>query len=197
VELLARLARRKHQQHGLGQQASRHKRKRLRRGPIQPLSIVDDAHQRPVLRHVRHQGENGEADQKAIRWWPHVQAEHRLEGAALRVRQTIEPIEQRRKQLMHSRKRQLHLGLHAPGSDHPQVRRRLDRVVQQCRFPHPGIATDDDHAAAVLTHAGKQLGEHRQLFAPPSQPRLPTRRGATVNHERLRILTKVRILTKW
>jgi hypothetical protein len=98
---------------------------------------------------------------------------------------------------MQSRERQLHLGLHTPGSDHPEVRRRLDRVVQQSCLPHPGVATDDHDAAATLAYARKQLVEPRALAAPPSQPRQPTRCGTTVNHERQSILTKVRTLTKW
>jgi transposase-like protein len=52
----------------------------------------------------------------------------------------LQAIEHRRAQLMQSRKRQFPFRLHADRTDGPQIRRRLDRVLQQSRLPNPRLA---------------------------------------------------------
>jgi hypothetical protein len=52
-ERLAQLARREHQRDPLRQQAASHEPKRPRRRPIQPLRVIDNAQQRPLLGGLR------------------------------------------------------------------------------------------------------------------------------------------------
>ena len=73
--------------HRLGQQPARDERERQRRGPIEPLRVVDDAQQRTLLGHLGQQAEHGQADQEAIRARPGAQAEHGPQRVALRRRQ--------------------------------------------------------------------------------------------------------------
>ena len=53
---------------------------RLRRGPIQPLRVVDHAQQRPLLGHLRQQAQRGQPDEEAIRRVPGAQAERRAQA---------------------------------------------------------------------------------------------------------------------
>ena len=55
-ELVARLARDEQQHHRLREQPARHEHQRLRRGPVQPLRIVDHAQKRAILRAPRRAG---------------------------------------------------------------------------------------------------------------------------------------------
>jgi len=51
----------------LGVQPPRHERQRLRRGPVQPLRIIDQARQRPARGHLRQQAQHRQADQEPVR----------------------------------------------------------------------------------------------------------------------------------
>jgi hypothetical protein len=74
---------------------------------------------------------HSEPDQEVIRRRPFAQPEHRLQRGPLRRREAGDPVEQRRAQLMQRGEGQLHLGLHAGGSEHPDPGRRGRRVAQQ------------------------------------------------------------------
>ena len=43
---------------------ARHERERLRRGPVQPLRIVDDADKRTLSGYLRQQAQDGQADRE-------------------------------------------------------------------------------------------------------------------------------------
>jgi hypothetical protein len=53
---------------------------------------------------------------------------------------------------MQGRVGELHLRLHAHGSDNPQPRRRLDQVLQQCGLPDARLAEQQQHAAFTLAY---------------------------------------------
>ena len=91
----------------LRQQAPCDERQRLRGDSIEPLRVIHEAEQRPLLRHIREQAENREADQKAIRRRARTQPECRAERIALRSGKTLQSIEEWRTQLMQSRERKL------------------------------------------------------------------------------------------
>jgi hypothetical protein len=80
--------------------------------PVQPLRIVDQAHQRAVLGHLRQQAEHGQADQETIRRRPRLKTERRPERITLRTRQPPEAIQHRPHHLVQAGERQLHLRLH-------------------------------------------------------------------------------------
>jgi hypothetical protein len=95
----------------LGLQTAGHKRQRLRRRRVEPPRVVDDADQWPLLGHVGQEAQEGEADEKPIRGVAISEAEHCAESIALWARQTFQAIHERRAKLVHSRERELHLGL--------------------------------------------------------------------------------------
>ncbi len=119
AEQIARLPRREQHHHRLRHQPSRDERESLRGRPVQPLGIVHHTQDRAPLRGLRQQTQDGQADEQAIRHHPGVQPERCLKRIALRTREPIKPIEQRRAQLVKRRERQLHLRLH------PVARRTL------------------------------------------------------------------------
>ena len=119
------------QRDGFGEQPACDKCEYLCRGPVEPLRIVHHADHRPIVGGFAQETQHGQADQEAIRCLAGLQAECRGQGVALRRGQRLEPVEQRRTQLVQSGIRELHLGLDADRVEHPAVRRPLDQVVQQ------------------------------------------------------------------
>ena len=86
---LERLAHREHEHDRLGLQAPGHEREHLRRRPIEPLGVVDQAQQRPFLGSLRQQAERREADQEAIGLGARAQPERGPERVALRRAATV------------------------------------------------------------------------------------------------------------
>ena len=86
-QVIARLPRREHEANRFRLQAARHEREHLRRGAIEPLFIIHQADQRPLLGRLRKQAQDGQADQEAIRRGPAAHAECRQQRIALRGRE--------------------------------------------------------------------------------------------------------------
>ena len=68
--VLAGLTHREHDGDRFRQEAARDERKRLRRGPVEPLCIIDQADERPLLSRLGQQSERRQTDQEAIRRLP-------------------------------------------------------------------------------------------------------------------------------
>ena len=82
----ARLADREHQADRVGAQPPRREPQRLRRGPVQPLRVIDQADQRPVLGHLRQQAQHSQAHQEPVRRRPRGEAERGPQRIMLRQR---------------------------------------------------------------------------------------------------------------
>ena len=106
---LAGVARGEQQPHGVRQQPPRHERQHLRGGPVQPLRVIDQAQQRPVFRRLRQQGQHRQPDQEPVRRTAAAQPERDPQRVALRGREPLQAIQQRRAQLVNASERQLHL----------------------------------------------------------------------------------------
>ena len=65
--VVARVAQRDQQRHPLGRHPPRHERQHLRGRLVQPLRVVDEAQQRPVLGDLGQQVEDGQPDQEPVR----------------------------------------------------------------------------------------------------------------------------------
>ena len=109
LEVLAWLAGGERQQHALGLDPASGEGERLRRGPVQPLAVVHQAHERPLRGRFRQQAQDGQADQEAVGSRPLDQAERGAERVRLRLGQVLEMIEHRDGQLLEARVGQLHL----------------------------------------------------------------------------------------
>ena len=86
---VARVTDGEHQRDRFGQQPPRHESENLRRHLVQPLRVVDQADERPLLGNGRQQAQHRQADQKAIGCLAGDQAERRAEGVSLRTRQVL------------------------------------------------------------------------------------------------------------
>ena len=170
MEVGSWLPRREHHQHRLRVQTSRRERQRLRRGPVQPLRVVDHTQKRPLGGHLRQQAQHGQADQEPIRRRARFQAERGAQGGPLRLRQPVQTIQHRPAQLMQRGEGQFHLRLDPDRPGHPQVRRLLDHVIQQGGLPHACFAPHDQHRAAPGTHLLEQPVQDPALDPSPEQP---------------------------
>jgi hypothetical protein len=94
-------------------QPARHERQRLQRGVVEPLGIVDDAHQRLGRRCLGEQGQHGEPDVEPIRDTTRAKAERRSDRLELRRREPVEMLEVGPAQLMQPGEGELHLRLDA------------------------------------------------------------------------------------
>ena len=142
------IVRGEHQRHRLRHQPAGGERQRLRRGPIQPLRVVDHTHQRPLGRRIGQQTQHSQTDQEPIRFGPGGQPERGAQCLPLRVGQPFGAIEQRRTHLVQPAEGQLHLRLDTRGAQHPAARRLSDKVVQQRRLAHARLA--DQHQCPTL-----------------------------------------------
>jgi hypothetical protein len=179
-QVVARLADREDQAHGLREQAPRDEGERLRRRLVLPLRVVDDADQRALLGHLGQEAQHGEPDEEAVGGRPRDAAERGAERHALRVGQPLHPVEHRRAELMDARERELHLGFHARRPRDATPRRALHEVVEQRGLADARLAPQDQHAAVAGAHV---VHQPRQRLALPASSTQIGPRGA-VDHGR-------------
>ena len=132
----ARLARREHDRDPLRQQAPGNERERACRRTIEPVRVVDEAQERPLLGGLRQQAEHREPHEERIRRLAGAQPERDGERFALGCGQGLHQVGDRRAELLERRVRQLHLPLDADDPQNPEVPRGLDRILEQSGLPH-------------------------------------------------------------
>jgi hypothetical protein len=133
------------------------------------VRVVDDAEQRLVLGCLRQQVEDCEPDQERIRRPAGAQPERDLERVALGIRQVPEVVEARRAQLVERRERKLHLPFDPDRAGDPEVRSRLDRMVEQRGLADARLAVHREHAAVTLARRLQHAAEHLALALPTEQ----------------------------
>ena len=168
---VARLADGEHHRDPLCEQAPRHERERLRGRAIEPLHIVDQAHQRLRLGRLGQEAQHRERDEEVIRSGPFLQPEGDPQRLLLRAGQPVEAAEHGSAQLMQARERELHLRLDARRSHDAARRRAAQQVLQQRGLAYAGFAAQDQHAALTHSDAGEQPVQRFALAAPTSQRR--------------------------
>jgi hypothetical protein len=92
-ERVAQLARPEHERDLLRQEAPSYEPKRARRRAIEPLRVVDDAQDRPLLGGLGQQAEGRQPDQERIRGRPGTESERDGKGVALRVREPLSELQ--------------------------------------------------------------------------------------------------------
>jgi hypothetical protein len=110
--------------------------------------VIHQAHQRLVPGRLRQQAEYGQAHQEPVRGRAGAEAERGLQGLALRLGQTAEPVQHRRAQLMQAGEGQLHLRLDPDRAHYLAARRRRSgQLVQQRGLAHARLTADHQHPA--------------------------------------------------
>jgi hypothetical protein len=161
--------RREDQRDRFGEQAAGDEGERVHRGLVEPLGVVDEADQGLILCDVGQQAQRGKADQETVGCVPAPQGERRLQRIALGGREPIEPVEERRAELVEPGERELHLGLDTSGARDAAPGCVARQVLQQRRLADPGFATQDEHPAPPLAGARQELVQRVALAAATTQ----------------------------
>jgi hypothetical protein len=149
-ERVVDLAGGEHERDPLRQQAASDERKGPRRRMIQPMRVINNSQQRPLLSRLRQQAEDRQSDQERIRRGPRNESERDAKRLALRLRlrQTVQKLEERRTQLLNRCEREFHLRLDPGRPGDPELARGLNRVFEQRRFADARFAVHHQHDAA-------------------------------------------------
>ena len=182
-----RLARAHGQQHGdrIGEQAPRGERQRRRRGPVDPLHVVGEDDDRPLLRERRQQAERRRADEMGLGRGGRREPERGLERDALRAGQAPELAEHRAQQLVQPAECDLDLRLDAAHAQHGGGARHRGGVLEQRRLADPRLAAQHEHPARALA-----APRHQRLDAPALR-RAPQQHGAILT-ARVHVVTTAR-----
>src|SRR4029079_16608330 len=92
---VARLAYREHHPNRLGHKTPSDEAHRPRRRSVQPLRIVEHTHERPFLRSLGQQTEDGQPDDEEVGRRLRAEPERRLERVTLWVGQSLSEVEHR------------------------------------------------------------------------------------------------------
>jgi hypothetical protein len=188
------LAYREHHCELLSPQAPRDERQHLGRLRVQPLRVVDQAQQRPLLGQLAQQVQHGQPNHEWVRPRPRLQAERRPQSSALRPRQTLQRLGVRGAESLQRGEGQVHLGLRARGTAERAVRALVGQEAEQGGLADAGITAQDQHPAATRPGIVQQV-QQLALFGcsaeqtrsvchvTPSRPpaaQTPARMSATV-----------------
>jgi len=141
AQFLAGLTDGEDQAHRFCFQPPGHERENLGGGPVEPLLVIHQAHQRPLSGHVGQQAEHGQPDQEPVWRGASAETERGAERRTLRAGQALQVTKHRRAQLVHRREGEFHLGLDTGRPRHPASRRVPGQVIQQGRLARPRLAT--------------------------------------------------------
>jgi hypothetical protein len=166
---IAWLADREHQADRLSQHAARHEAKRLRRGSVEPLRVVHDADDRSLLGLLGEQAEHCQAHQEAIRGLATAQAECCHERISLWARKAVDPVHQRRTELVQRRICELHLELGSSSPQNATAAGPAYQVLQQRGLADTGFASQDECSAVTRPHPVQQPIQRLALAAPTTQ----------------------------
>ena len=171
-EGVTELARREQERDPLRHQPASHERERACRRSVEPLRVIHDAEQRPLLRGLGQEPQHRQSDEERIRRSPAARPKAMAQRVALGLRQVLHELEDRRAQLLQRRERQLHLRLDAGGPHDAELRRRLDRPLEQGGLADARLSVHDrDAGLPPLARGGQQLVEHlRSRCRPTSCP---------------------------
>jgi hypothetical protein len=164
-----------HDRDPLGREAASRKPEDLCGRAIEPLGVIDQAEEAARSRRLGEESENRERDEEPVGNWPAAEPERDVERLALRERQTLPKIQDRRTELLDSGKRELHLAFDPCGTDNSHGRGPLHRVVEERRLADSGLAVDDERAAVAVACGLHQPVQGRSLAFPAEQlhPGLP------------------------
>ena len=121
-ERIGWLARGENERDLLRQQAASHKCERARGRAIEPLCVIDQGEQRPLLGRLGQQAEGRQRDQERVRRRPCAEAERDGKRVALGGGEAFQELEVRRAQLVKGRVGELHFLLDTEQSDGPEPR---------------------------------------------------------------------------
>jgi hypothetical protein len=120
---------------------------------IQPMRVIDNSQERPLLGGLGQQAEDRQSDQDRIRRGPGDESERDAKRLVLGLREAVPKVEKRGTQLLNRCERELHLPLDPGCPGDPKLARNLDRVLEQRCLADARFAVRHQHAAASAAHA--------------------------------------------
>ena len=162
-----------HQPHRLRAEPAPHEGEDLRRRPVEPLLVVDDAQERPVRSRLGEQAQHSQAGQEPVGHGPTPrEAETRRQRDSLRGRDGAHVLHQWPTQLVKSRERELHLRLHAgdtqdaaPRGDCP-----LREILQQRGLSYACFTGDQECFALAALQLRNKFIEPGALAVTADKP---------------------------
>ena len=138
---------------------------------VEPLDVVGDHQDRGAGGGIREQCERGQGDEERVLGFSLDEPECHTERRVLRLRQRIEPAEDRSEKLVEAGERQIGLGADAGRQEdsHPGVLRQLDGPLQQRRLADPRLTVDQECPAAG-GRCGHEAADDPELAVPPDDP---------------------------
>src|SRR5262249_18946302 len=141
---------------------------------IQPLRVVDNTQERPPLGGLRQQAEDRQSDQEWVWSRPGAESEGDGERVALRRREALDQLEERRAELPQPPQGEPHPPLDSEGAGDPELSAGLGRIVQERGLADARLAVQHQRAAVSAARGLQQPFEHLALTLPAEQP-LPRR----------------------
>jgi hypothetical protein len=141
---------------------------------VEPMRVVDDGEERPLLGCLGHKAKYSQSDQERIWRRPRAESKCDAECLVLRPREAVQKVEKRGAELLQRGEWQLHLRLDAGRPGNPEFSPRLDGVIEQRGFPHTCLPVHDQHATASTVQ--KPVEDLALAF---TAEQLPSRRNPT------------------
>ena len=157
-----------HERDALGEQAAGDEADDLGGRGVEPLRVVDEAHERLSLGDLGDERERCDADEEAIGRRAGAAAEHRRQRVALRCGQPLEMVEHGRAELVESAVGELHLRLDSHGLRDVPAGDTAGEVGEQSALSDAGLSAQHDDAAATVERVGQEPVE-RFTFGTTSQ----------------------------
>jgi len=127
----------------------------LGRGDIEPLRIIDEAQQRPLLGNLGEQAQHSQSDKKAVGGIAGREAEGHAQRGLLGFGKRVQLREHRSTQVMESRERQFHLALHARDLGHSEPSSLPGCVPDERRLANPGLPPYEQDRTLAPTRSFK------------------------------------------
>ena len=142
----------------LGVKAAGDERQRLRRGPIEPLGVVDQAQHRPFGRDIRQPVQDRQPEKKRIRWLAGTVTERDSYRISLRIWKQVKLLlDHLREHLMQSGECEFGFRFHPGSPDQCDVIGSCAQILEQRRFPYARLAPKDQGSAAARPDIDQQL----------------------------------------
>jgi hypothetical protein len=134
----------------LGIQTTGHERQRLRRSPVEPLGVIDQAQHRPVLRGIRQPVQDRQAEKKRVRRTAGAFSERDAYRVSLGIGKQVKLLpDHLRAHLVQSREGELGLRFRPGAPDQHDVIGSRAQVVKQRRLPDARLTPEEQNPAAA------------------------------------------------
>ena len=160
---------REQHRHALGAEPARGEPQRLERRLVEPLKVVDHAHDRPLLRREREQAEQRRADRQPRLRSGRLELQGTGERRRLRRGQPVAQAEHRPAQLGQPRERLVRLRLEPAHAQHRHAVGALERREQQGGLADPGLAAQHERGAPARAGGVQRAPDALQLHLTTDQ----------------------------